>query len=300
MNSTFPHHIFTRSFGIFLGIFWMMCLCIVIVYTSLTHGNMRSDRIIFQSKDSADFILIEATRNERLWMYYDHHYTLLVAHNEKYTKKLIEFSSLSPNIQTKEYLSALTDIQDFEVTSRIISWSITLNETSLSFSSSLLHGWLTTKTDPLYIRYMSAGEGTLGYADSSISHPAYVFIDTIVSQDSSHAYLSVGTKIEWYAGGFWDKDWDFYYYDKSVIIERGQWETYIPHQYILHRDSWGRYSRDEVFGFERKSSQNWDIILWNTTFWIGPIDSSRAFIWNDAYYLYQNDSFRGFMNFFKN
>jgi hypothetical protein len=93
----------------------------VIVYASLIHGNMRSDRIIFQSKDSDDFVLIEATRNEKLWMYYDHNYTLFIAHNEEYTKKLIEFSSLSSVIQVKEYLSVLSDIQDFELASRIIS-----------------------------------------------------------------------------------------------------------------------------------------------------------------------------------
>ncbi len=206
------------------------------VLYALNHGAMRMDRIFSQSDDGSLLFIGEMIRQQILWPLYIHSYVFNSSIEGITKSENISFYALGVDIVANNQLVSFSQWHNYETTtSDFLLDYVAFSGSNLNIKSEPLHASFVTKTDPNYFRYLSNGNWTMHF--NGIRKSGKIFTDTIISADSLHAYLKKWTKVQGYMGWYWGTGWTLDYFDISKILERGKWETYEDHSYLLSIDS---------------------------------------------------------------
>jgi hypothetical protein len=270
---------------------------------SLHHGEMQMDRILAHSDDRSTLFIGEMSRQQILWFVYVHSYEFNIYASWVNKHENISFYSLSKDIEPNNQLKSYTEKHNYETTTSQISLTYELaSGSNLNITTDDLNASFITKTDPNYFRYMSNGSGTV--LINGIKLKSQILSDTIISGDSSYAYLKEWTEVNGYMGWLWGTGWAVDYFDISEIVQKWIWETYEDHSYILSID-WGQKSRKE-YGIEISEEDGNFIVLQNNIIKLKVDMNNIIKIWQwytrDAYYYFSGARWdgslvSGFLNF---
>lgn len=288
-------------------LWWVIILMIIIgtLFYSLNHGEMRMDRIFSQSDDGSVLFIGEMTRQNILWPVYLHSYEFNISTNGVTESKNILFYTIGKDIIAREQLLTFAESRNYETTESNISLRYAIHTgTNLDIKSAGLNASFITKTDPNYLRYISNGTGSIDF--NGVKKPAHVFTDTLLSGDSSYAYLKKWTKVQGYMGGYWGTGWTLDYFDISKILKRWEWETYEDHSYLLSIDSNGKSKKE--FGLDINQKDNIFSVIHNKSQLLSVdmkniIKIGQGYS-SDTYYTFIGEKWngevvRGFLNFVK-
>lgn len=271
----------------------------------INHGKMQMDRIFAYSDDASTLFIGEMTRQQVFWFIFIHSYEFNIYSNWVNKNEHISFYSLSKDIEPNSQLKLFIENHNYETTASQFSVLYELSSGStISIATEELNASFVTKTDPNYFRYMSNGSGTILINwEKKNSH---ILSDTIISWDSSYAYLRKWTQVNGYMGGAWWSEWSTDYFDISQLIQKWEGETYQDHSYILSLD-WNRRSKKE-YGIEVDEKDNKFFVLQNNIIKL-VIDTKNIIkIWqwikHDTYYYFTGKRWDGtpigwFLNFVK-
>lgn len=294
--------------NIFKYLLWWVIILIIIIGTlfySLNHGEMRMDRIFSQSEDGLFLFIGEMSRQKILWPVYLHSYEFNIALDGVTKSENIIFYSLGDTISIKNQLILFSEKHNYETTASEFSLEYMFQTGSnLSIISNWLNASFVTKTDPNYFRYISNGNWTIIF--NKIKKASNIFTDTLISGDSSYAYLKKWTKVQGYMGGYWGTGWTLDYFDISKILKRWEWETYEDHSYLLAIDSNGKSKKE--FGIDINQKDNIFSVLHNKNHLLSVdmkniIKIGQGYS-SDTYYTFMGEKWNGevvygFLNFVK-
>lgn len=117
---------------------------------------------------------------------------------------------------------------------------ITINNSSLVFSTGVLQNEITVRSLPGYTKFMSNGTGTLTI--NGVSHPAYILYTRIYSLNASDIQFynqPIGVTTDWLA--FWDSVGNFYHVDNTSVDKPTA--TYQTHQLAIFEDTSGAVTK---------------------------------------------------------
>lgn len=294
--------------NIFKYLLWWVIILIMIIGTllySLNHGEMRMDRIFSQSEDGLFLFIGEMSRQKILWPVYLHSYEFNIVLDGVTKSENITFYSLGDTISIKNQLILFSEKHNYETTASEFSLEYMFQTGSnLSIKSNWLNASFVTKTDPNYFRYISNGNWTIIF--NKIKKASHIFTDTLISGDSSYAYLKKWTKVQGYMGGYWGTGWTLDYFDISKILKRWEWETYEDHSYLLSIDSNGKSKKE--FGLDINQKDNIFSVIHNNSQLLSVdmkniIKIGQGYS-SDTYYTFIGEKWngevvRGFLNFVK-
>ncbi len=287
-------------------ILWIVLTIWIIGLTisySLHHGKMQMDRIFSHSDDRSTLFIGEMSRQQILWFIYLHSYDFNIYASWVNKHENISFYSFSKDIEPNSQLKSYTEKHNYETTDSQISLIYELTSgATISITTGDLNASFITKTDPNYFRYMSNGSGTM--LVNGVKLNSQILSDTIISGDSSYAYLREWTEVNGYMGWFWGTGWSMDYFDISEILQKWEWETYEDHSYILSLDR-DQKSKKE-YGIEvNEKDDNFYVLQKNTIkLKVNTNNIIKIGQWytRDTYYYFtgarwDNTPVSGFLNF---
>lgn len=151
--------------------------------------------------------------------------------------KTISDSTIVSNSLVKSWS---TTIDPSRVLKQTAQGEITINNTSLSFSTGLLQNEIGMRSIPGYTKFMSQGTGVLKI--NGVTHDAYILYTRIYSLNASDIQFynqPFGLTTDWIA--FWDTKGNFYHVDVTNVDKPTQ--TYQTHQIAVIEDTNGSVTK---------------------------------------------------------
>ncbi len=146
--------------------------------------------------------------------------------------------------------SWVTDIDPSRVLKQTVKGEITINNSSITFSSYVLQNEIGMRSLPGYTKFMSNGTGTV--AVNGVSRGAYILYTRIYSSNASDIQFyndPFGLTTDWVV--FWDTQGNFYHVDATSVDKPTT--TYQTHKIGVMENSTGAVSKAFDLSIERGS-----------------------------------------------
>jgi hypothetical protein len=131
-------------------------------------------------------------------------------------------------------------IDQSRVLKQTVHGEVTINNTSVAFSTGILQNEIGMRSLPGYTKFMSNGSGTINI--NGTVHQAYIVYTRIYSlnaADIQYYNQSLGLTTDWIA--FWDAKGNFYHIDKTSVDKPTQ--IYQTHQIGVLEDATGAVTK---------------------------------------------------------
>lgn len=199
------------------------------------------DTIMIITKDKPQISLVATVTRAEQENNYAQNTRVSYFDGNNWTRKSASKTTVDSTIVSNSLVKSWnTTIDLSRVLKQTAQGEITINNTSLSFSTGLLQNEIGIRSLPGYTKFMSQGSGTLTM--NGVTHQAYILYTRIYSLNASEMQFynqPFGVTTDWVA--FWDAQGNFYHIDATSVDKPTQ--IYQTHQLGVVEDKNGAVAK---------------------------------------------------------